>query len=624
MRIEFLKFITNAIKNIPSLENLNLKTLSDLIFLFCGTSGLFVEENIIPNDESVFEFFNIYEKYRSVLNEEYRMRAYKVLKRYPINHLGIPKTVFAKVSKLYPTDIKQAKRIAMDIVLELIHTDIMREKLFTFIASNYDEEEADTKKTINFDLSRVFYGGFMQPQILKHFTLNFANEPVETQNQILEKLFLTIRTTSIQQKILEFIDTHYDTFTQEQRKQFYEMFFEMLPECDELALILVKIVNKHSIKEKDELLKYIEENLEAKLESDYRKKENKMLPILITERGLCFNEVIKLIFKDWYQRKIYNHFIDLLKLKDPITKTNMLLDIFVIVPKMETSVKEKLLKSIIDIYENDYKTQLYVWLDLYSLVSNAQVKTNNEVLKYIKNEEITKGITIRLNDVFDAKLNPQGLNIIKEFVKENKVVKESENYKLISSYMDMIYNIQNNEFGKAFNIYDILPDNKQLKTNMANHINTVVIDRKNQTQEQTFCFDICASYLKDSKVSLDKLYTQYKDIYKRQYFTKHGANANPKKAAEEACGNALKLLFECCYEITKASKQLNDVICSSESRFKACVQDLVSTYGSKTKKWVHGVLLHREQTEFVNYFNKLIKECKPQSGKLFRRLFLKK
>ena len=119
---------------------------------------------------------------------------------------------------------------------------------------------------------------------------------------------------------------------------------------------------------------------------------------------------------------------------------------------------------------------------------------------------------------------------------------------------------------------------------MANHINTVVIDRKNQTQEQTFCFDICASYLKDSKVSLDKLYTQYKDIYKRQYFTKHGANANPKKAAEEACGNALKLLFECCYEITKASKQLNDVICSSESRFKACVQDLVSTYGSKTKK----------------------------------------
>ena len=256
MRIEFLKYVTNAIDNISSLQNLNLKTLSDLIFLFCGTCGLFVEENIIPNDESVFEFFNIYEKYRLVLNEEYRMRAYKVLKRYPNNHLGIPKTVFAKISKLYPTDIKQAKRMAMDIVLELIHTDIMREKLFTFIVNNYKDEDDETRKTINFDLCRVFYGGFMQPQILKHFTSNFSNEPVETQDQILEKLFLTIRTISIQQKILEFIDTHYDSFTESQRKKFYEMVFEMLPECDELALVLVKIVNKHSVKEKEDLLYY--------------------------------------------------------------------------------------------------------------------------------------------------------------------------------------------------------------------------------------------------------------------------------------------------------------------------------------------------------------------------------
>ena len=65
------------------------------------------------------------------------MRTYKVLKRYPVHHVGIPKTIFAKITKLYPTDIKPAKRMAMDIVLELIHTDIMREKLFAFISNNF-------------------------------------------------------------------------------------------------------------------------------------------------------------------------------------------------------------------------------------------------------------------------------------------------------------------------------------------------------------------------------------------------------------------------------------------------------------------------------------------------------
>ena len=58
-------------------------------------------------------------------------------------------------------------------------------------------------------------------------------------------------------------------------------------------------------KENEELKQYISINLEKKLEADYRKKENLMLPILIKERGLCLNVVIKLIFKDWYQRKIY-------------------------------------------------------------------------------------------------------------------------------------------------------------------------------------------------------------------------------------------------------------------------------------------------------------------------------
>ena len=123
----------------------------------------------------------------------------------------------------------------------------------------------------------------MQPQILKHFTSNFSNEPIETQDQILEKLFLTIRTTSIQQKILEFIDIHYDIFTLEQKKKFYEMYFEMLPECDALASSLTKMVNKHSIKEDEDLIDYIKSNLEKKLEADYRKKESNMLPILMYE-----------------------------------------------------------------------------------------------------------------------------------------------------------------------------------------------------------------------------------------------------------------------------------------------------------------------------------------------------
>ena len=41
---------------------------------------------------------------------------------------------------------------------------------------------------------------------------------------------------------------------------------------------------------------------------------------------------------------------------------------------------------------------------------------------------------------------------------------------------------------------------------MANHINTVVIDRKNQTHEETLYLDLCINHLKENKVSNSKVF----------------------------------------------------------------------------------------------------------------------
>ena len=102
-------------------------------------------------------------------------------------------------------------------------------------------------------------------------------------------------------------------------------------------------------------------------------------------------------------------------------------------------------------------------------------------------------------------------------MKENRKVRESNNYQFIAKYVDMIGNIQIDEFSKAINIYDTLSTDNKMRTNMANHIATCVIDRKKQTHVETMYFDILVSHLKEGKVLLDKLYVQYKDIYKRQY-----------------------------------------------------------------------------------------------------------
>ena len=93
----------------------------------------------------------------------------RAVNRYPEARKEYPKKIFAKLQRLYPGEIYVTRRIIMDGMLDLIHTEVMRDKLFGFIKLFYDREDEETKASILSHLCGVFYGGFLQPQILAFF-----------------------------------------------------------------------------------------------------------------------------------------------------------------------------------------------------------------------------------------------------------------------------------------------------------------------------------------------------------------------------------------------------------------------------------------------------------------------
>ncbi len=625
IRIEFLNYINRIVEAMPTLNNLNLKTLSDLVFLFCHTSGFYKEEQILPGDEQIYEVLCVYDKYRVALSDEYRARAFKCLNRYVTYHRAIPKDIFSKVMRLYPGEIRPAKRIIMNVVLELIHTDIMREKLFVFITNNYESEEEDIKQVIINDLCSVFYGGFMQGNILKFFNGNFKNEPLVSQNQIIEKLLLSIRTVHIQSAILEFLDEHYDYLSENHLEALYNTFFEMIVECDNLAESLILLVNKHIGKEKEEFKESVKNRLTIVLEADYRKKEHLLLPLLMKESGFALDAVINKIFGDWSTRKVFAEYLSVLKEKPLIEKTTMFINNLSKVNNIDEAVSKKLIDSLNELFENNIgKSLLYDWLTIDTLVKEELAIRKDLVLHALVDNIIIDGISKALKDVFNSKVRNDGLNIILDYALNNPVLRGKEEYKLINDYVSMVEFIKNNKITEAFSIYNTLPTDKKLRSNMADYINTCLIDRKNMEPIETIYYDLLVQELKTGIITLDKLYLQYKDIYKREYVAINGTDAKPKKIASSSVERSFKLVFEACYETTKVSDNYKELICKNESKLRTCVLDFMNNFEGSSKKWLNNLTANLEMTDFINYFQKIVSDSKPQNNSLFGKLFGKK
>jgi len=442
LRGEFLSFAENAANAVPTLRNLNMKTLDSLVFLFRCSSGMFTEQETLPNDTAVYDFLCAYDKYRAALSDEYRMQAYRCLLRYPQNHLAIPKNVFAKLVRLYPAEQRGAKRIVMNVVLELIHTDIMRDKLFTFIKNNYDAEDEDVKRIIIDDVCRVFYGGFLQNQILQFFSQQFETEPENSKSQIVEKLLLSIRTPAVQGKIVDFLSTNYNSLSESCKDSFYATFAEMLPECDALAAALVRLVNAHAEGESDHRRKQIAKILTEALEADGRRRERGLLPILVAEDGFCRDSAVSLAYGPWQKRKIRTDYAELLAALPISELTASLTQAYALAPDTD---RARFIAEATELYRSRAEsTTLAQWLGTAEKLLELPADVADAIIEGIVEEAVAEHAA----EAFDAP-DTTVLEGFVTFAAERRRVRDSAGYRAAERFDSMRRAIEKGDYVKA-------------------------------------------------------------------------------------------------------------------------------------------------------------------------------
>lgn len=588
LRREFLAFTDRATKAIPSLSNTNLKALSSIVFIFQCTSGLYSEDEVLPDDAAIYEYLNAYEKYRDALNTENRIKGYSCISRYAKGHLPIPRNIFSKISRLYGSEDVSVKRIVMNTVLELIHTDVMRDKLFTFIKTNYAGETAEMKKTIVRDLCRVFYGGFLQNQLLVFFSDIFVSETEEARSLILDKLLLSIRTPSVQGKILEFLHQHYGIFNEEQKDGLYGTFFAMIPEGDGLAKGLVALVNANIGAETDERRASVSQGLGSLLEADYKKREHLLMPALVYTEGFCRDKVIALAFGPWQTRKLSEEYIDLLSNSPVKEKVDVLSRASLLVSGEDAAAIGK--KAVV-MFSSSAAGGLYTWLDAEERLS--PLPFGGEVIS----AAILPKIAEHMLEAFGAEQGLDGVMRVNAAAERYGALKACEGYAVISAYESAVNAAISGDPTALSTALSVLDGQEDLKPDMAKHLKANHLD-SDYGELSLIRLNIVYSVLSTGRAGLD-------GIYRRLSAVGH----------EEA----MEKLLSVASEMAEGGEFAKGVIVGGGSGLAAAVSAFIEGRGKGAHHWLSSHI--QGGTALGEAVEAAVKAHKKEKGTIFSRIF---
>lgn len=619
-RREFQLYSFRIMRN-EKLSELTLKAIGELVFLFRASCGLYEENKVLPNNDKVYEFICCYEKYRFSLTDEYRMTGIRCLKRYYKIYEAIPKNIFSKITKMYESEIPGTKYIIMDVAIEMIHTDLMRQQLFNFIKGAYKKENEDMKKSIIEAFSQVLYGGFLQPQIIAFYDQHFDDMEEKLRTEIFEKMLLAIRTDIVQEPLLQFVDDHYQSLTNVEKEMFYRSLTEQLNENDELARKYLKIMDSFLEGETNKI-RDLYSDIIKDLYANNTNSTNKMLIAAISaSSGFTSTIITRCVYAKWRGKKNVKELVQMLcsgTLSDRVSKVlTMWTDAYL-------DIREdwllKLLKQLLVGYtDNSVNTTVQEILDCQEYASQFL-----SMKKYDDSRELLYGEL--LNPLFDMNYE-QALIRVFEVKEQNYIesileklpmdkISNVKGFSTIENYLLLKDTIKSGDIGKGVlplvSLVQVNDYRKRISAYMTSDLGNIDF-----SIEGKILYSTAIILLKTLNYGFEETYYSNVKLIEEKYGPKESS-----KVKEEITKvfNAILTIVKLVY-VSELKDDLRKLVIDASSGFGEGVKALTYEYGLRYVKEI----IEKDKSidkEVVDYVMTMGKSVKPKS--VFDKLFKKR
>ena len=547
----------------------DMKAMKELCLLFWQCSGYYVEESVLPTDETISELLDVYSKYREGLYAPYRVQAYKFLSRYADEQRAIPDSVFSRISDLYPTECVEARAVVLDVLLKIIHLDLMRDTIFCFTTRNYYTETDSVKAVIIANLCSVFYGGFLQQNIIAFFDMQFRSLSQSTREMILDKLLLSIRTPEIQRQIVVFLDKYYGTLNPAQRIKVCTTCLEMLPECDGLSALLVSLINRRIGRDAGDISALMNDRLAHMLAYGLSYGDGRLASIFLENPGFCEDIAVRHAFYSGVGTEIIVGILASMpagKRIDKLIRAHRL-------AKDIPGAYSALIQRFAPIPQMVAPTTLAEVLRLDSLAAGSLPYDEIEIFRHML---IYPAFLYNIPQAFsDAK--GDSLDGVIKYAERHTLVAQSKEYRLITDYLSLVKKCEMGDNEAAFKLACGLPESVELRTSIAKYLQTKSYKPDLQEPETTFLFELVIRYLTSGGFKFDSMYRKYREFFDEAY--KDEGVIKGIKSDMRGAATAAKLVMTAAADICDASDELADLVVDEDSGLKEAIADFIAFFG---------------------------------------------
>ncbi len=567
---EFHKFVQNILSQYDSCS-FNMNDLKEISFLFWQSSGFYIEKSVLPTDNSICSLLDIYEKYRKGLDASHRVQIYKCLNRYSDTQTAIPDGVFSRFSALYPTECTEAKAVVMNVLLRLIHLDLMRETIFYFISRNYLGESAEMRSLIISNFASVFYGGFIQPAILTFFDARFAGESATARDIILDKLLLSIRTPEIQRYTVAMLDRHYTRLNSAQKLKIMATCLEMIPMCDGLSLLLVDLVNRRLGREKGDISSLLDSKLSEMLCGSLMSGDTRLAAMFIENAGLCEDIALRYAVGMGVGSEAI---VGIIAAMPAAKRAGKLLRAHKVGIRLGNDYYLAFLGRFCEMPLNMTPVTIDEMLRQDKLA--AMTLPKNTLANYRK-AAVYPVIRCTVFQVFNS-AHTGGLELIKAYAEEHADIQNSPEYKAVLEYHRLVNNCDLGDLEGAFKIAAAFPDVKEIRADIAEYIKANAYNPEIQDPETSSAYELVMKYLLTCGFNFAEMYERYFEYYEDAH-TESGGLLGGVGADLRGAANAIELVLSSASEICNASGELADAVTDKKSGLRQALSEFVSFYG---------------------------------------------